>query len=95
MALGINVTYRLKSGAREEFLSALEERKVRELVLAEAGCLQYDYYRSAHRPDEVLLVERWESADAQALHMTQPHMALLAQLKEQLVEDVSLVRYQL
>lgn len=95
MALGINVTYRLKPGAREEFMSQVEELGIRDLVLAEAGCLQYDYYRCAHRPDEVLLVERWESADAQALHMTQPHMAQLAKVKERLAEDVILVKYQL
>lgn len=95
MALGINVTYRVKPGAREEFLSAIEELKIRECVLAEAGCLQYDYYRCANRPDEVLLVEQWESAAAQALHAAQPHMALLAKVKERLVDDVILVKYQL
>lgn len=95
MALGINVTYRVKPGAREEFMLALEENKIRECVLAEAGCLQYDYYLCAHRPDEILLVERWENAAAQALHMTQPHMTPLNKLKERLVEDVLLVKYQL
>jgi len=95
MALGIDVTYRLKAGAREGFLSALEEIGLRESVLAEAGCLQYDYYRCAHRPDEVLLVERWESAADQARHMEQPHMARLARLKERFVEEVALTKYQI
>ena len=62
---------------------------------SEAGCLQYDYYLSVSDPDEVLLVERWESPEAQKLHLTQPHMDRVKQLKERFVERTTLVSYEL
>ena len=46
------------------------------------GCLQYDYFFSSESDDTVLLVELWETAAHQAVHMTQPHMKALAELKE-------------
>ena len=95
MSLGINVTYQVKPGRRQEFLDALSAAGVREAVLNEAGCLQYDYYLSAGEPDQVLLVERWESRQAQQLHLTQPHMAKMREIKERLVDKTALTSYEL
>ena len=93
--IGINVTYRAKPGCRQAFLDALSAAGIRDAVLSEAGCVQYDYYLSANRADEVLLVERWESQEAQKLHLTQPHMDRVKQLKERFVERTTLVCYEL
>jgi len=95
MSYGINVTYQVKPGRRQEFLDALSAAGVREAVLAEAGCLQYDYCLSAHDPDRVLLVERWEDRQAQQVHLTQPHMVKMREIKEQMVEDTTLTGYDL
>ena len=95
MSLGINVTYHTKPGKRQDFLEGLSAAGVGEAVRAEAGCLQYDYYLAAGDPDQVLLVERWESPEAQKLHLTQPHMDKVKQLKERFVERTTLVSYEL
>ena len=85
--LGINVTYTMKPGMREEFLRRLEEGNFRQTVLAEAGCLGYDYYRGVEDENILLLVERWTERKAQEVHMTRPHMVPLKEIKERCVAD--------
>ena len=80
------VTYTAKPGMRETFLRALAARGVSEAVRAEEGCLQYDFYLSIDSADEILLLERWTSAEAQQVHLTQPHMAAQRELKEQYLD---------
>lgn len=84
------VTYTAKPGRRETFLRALSARGLPETIRAEAGCLQYDYYLSIENADEILLMERWSSSEAQQTHLRQPHMAQVRELKEQYVENTTL-----
>ena len=93
--LGINVTYTMKPGARAAFLEGLAACGVREEVLREDGCLQYDYFLPVEGEDSVLLLEKWTSREAQKVHLTQPHMAKFAALKEQFVADTQVVLYDL
>ena len=93
--LGINVTYTMKPGMREEFLRRLEEGNFRQTVLAEAGCLGYDYYRGVEDENILLLVERWTDRQAQQLHLQQPHMALVRAAKEACAADTRLELYDL
>ena len=88
--LTLLVTYTAKPGMRETFLRALAARGIPELIRAEEGCLQYDYHLSIENADQILLLERWTSAEAQETHMGQPHMVTLRQLKEKYVERVDL-----
>ena len=48
----------------------------------DAGNLKYDYYFSAERENEILLVEKWETREHLQAHCTMPQMATLAKLKE-------------
>ncbi len=91
----IYVTYTAKPGTREEFLEQIAALGLRQAVLAEEGCLGYDYYRAVDNPDQVLLVERWESPAHQQAHLNQPHMQALPGLKERYILDTSLERYEL
>ena len=84
------VTYFTKPGQREAFLRGLAASGVVDQIRAEEGCLQYDYYLSLENADEVLLQERWTCAEAQKVHMTQPHMAKVREQKELYVEDVTI-----
>lgn len=84
------VTYTAKPGQRETFLRSLAARGIPEAIRAEEGCLQYDYYLSIERADEILLLERWASPEAQKIHLGQPHMAALREIKERYVESTSL-----
>ena len=88
MALKVLVTYTMKPGHREAFLA--DTAAIRPQVLAEDGCLQYDYYASAEDENKALLVEQWSSREAQQIHLTQPHMAGIRQAKEDHVIDTAL-----
>lgn len=48
----------------------------------DAGNVKYDYYFSAERENEILLVEKWETREHLQAHCTMPQMATLAKLKE-------------
>ena len=85
--LGINVIYELKPGQRQDFLDCLEAAGIRAAVLAEPGCLKYDFYCSVDNPDELLLVEKWTDREVQAIHLKQPRMNGLRELKDRFVAD--------
>lgn len=88
--LTLLVTYTAKPGQRETFLRSLAARGIPETIRAEEGCLQYDYFLSIERADEILLLERWASPEAQKIHLGQPHMATVRELKERYVEKTAL-----
>lgn len=81
--LRILVTYTADDAKKiKAFYETVNKEKIVATTRREEGCLRYDYYFSADRDNEILLVEEWESKDAQQLHMTKPHMARLATAKE-------------
>ena len=67
--LRLLVTYTAKSGQRDAFLRAVLQSGVPETIRQEDGCLRYDYFLSAERPDEILLIEEWASAEQQQTHL--------------------------
>ena len=89
----IYVTYTAKPGTREEFLEQIAALGLRQAVLAEEGCLGYDYYRAVDDPDVLMLVELWKDRAAQQLHLTLPHMQALPPVKEQYVLETKLEAY--
>ena len=89
MALKVLVTYTAKPDHAKAFLADIVDKGLRDKVLAEDGCLQYDYFTSAADPNQVLLVEAWESRDAQKVHLDQPHMAGIRQAKEDHILDTN------
>ena len=93
--LGLNVTYTMKPGKREEFVAQVTGQGILQAIREENGCLSYCYFASVEDPDQLLLVERWTDEQAQAAHMGQPHMKRLAAIKESCALDTKLERYQL
>lgn len=92
---GINVTYIMKPGKREEFLSRLTAQAIPQAVRNEEGCIQYNYFLPVDQPDQLLLMEKWTGREEQKLHLTQPHMALIRPIKEDCVLDTKLETYDL
>lgn len=81
------VTYTTNPGMREAFIQEVLKSGILEKIRCESGCLGYEYYRSVSRADEILLVEKWESEEHQTLHLKQPHMEILASIKNRHVSD--------
>lgn len=89
----LNVTYRCKSGLRDEFLESIMTEGIDEASRAEEGNLRYAYYYPADGSDELLLVEKWRDAEALAAHGRQPHYLRLKELKAEYVEDTVIEKY--
>ena len=75
---------------REAFIQKVTETGILAAVRAENGCIRYDYYFSAANEDEVFLFEEWTSQAHQQIHMNQPHMPQLRQIKEKYIENTVL-----
>ena len=90
----VYVRYNMKPGAREGFLEALAGIGLRKAVLAEEGCLGYDYYRAVDDPDQVLLAELWTDRRAQQVHLEQPHMRAMPAIKEEFVRQTGLETFE-
>ena len=66
---------------REAFIQKVKETGVLNAIRAEDGCIRYDYYLSEKDPNELLLIEQWESKQHQQVHIDQPHMVHLREFK--------------
>ena len=93
--LKLYVVYHAKPGGRELFVRTLVEQGVLTAIRSEPGCLAYDYYFSAQDENVVLLIEQWESAAHQRVHMEQPHMTRLREIKNKYIADTKLGRVRL
>ncbi len=89
----LNVTYKCKPEMVPEFLEAIITEGIDEASRSEAGNIKYDYYIPADGSDELLLVEKWQDAEALAEHGKQPHFARLGALKPEFVLDTVIERY--
>ena len=90
----LNVTYICKPGMREAFLESVAEEAIDLTSRTEPGNYKYDYYRSADKQDELLLIEKWEDENSLAVHRCQPHFLRLGELKAQYVKDTVIEQYE-
>lgn len=80
--LYLHVYYTAKDGDDlMNFLREAEEAGIVSKTRKEKGCLQYEYFISAENDREMLLLEKWESAEDQKAHDGQPHMKVLMYIK--------------
>ncbi len=91
MALKLLVNYTINPGQREEFLA--KAAAIRPQILAEKGCVQYEYCPSAADENKIILVEQWDSRQAQKIHLDQPHMQGIYAAEKEHVADVNLEFY--
>ena len=90
----LNVTYKCKPGMREAFLEKIREEGLDAKSRGEVGNSKYDYYFAADDGDELLLVEKWQDADALAKHGKEPHFARLGEIKEEYVAETVIEKYE-
>ena len=63
------------------FLREAEEAGIVSKTRKEKGCLQYGYFISTENDREMLLLEKWETAEDQKVHGTQDHFRMLGEIK--------------
>ena len=66
---------------REAFIQKVKDTGILDAIRGENGCIRYDYYLSEKDPNELLLIEQWESKNHQQVHIEQPLMAKLSEFK--------------
>lgn len=86
------VSYTARPGMREQFVRQVREAGILDAIRRENGCLQYDYFYSEEDENLLLLVEKWETEECQKVHMEQPHMKKLAEIKERCMTETILER---
>ena len=91
----IYVVFKCVEGKREEYIERLKAEGIVDAVRKEDGCIRYDYYFSEKDHDEILLIEAWESKKHQEIHIEQPHMAKLRELKPEFVVSTKLGEFEL
>ena len=90
----IYVVFKSFAGKREAFIEKLHSENIVEAVRNEDGCYRYDYYFSEKDPDEILLIEEWESKKHQEIHIKQPHMARLREIKADYIVSTTLGEFE-
>lgn len=87
----INVTYKAKDkDTLRRFYDDLTAEKIEEVTRTEDGCLLYEFYFSAERDNELLLVEKWVDRASQERHDMKSHMQKLTEIKERLGIETSI-----
>ena len=76
----LHVTYRGEQA--KAFADEMQESGLRAAVLAEDGCMQYDYYLALAEENCVLLVEHWRDSAALNKHHAGEPMAKILALKD-------------
>ena len=91
----IYVVFKCIPGKREEYIEKLKAEGIVDAVRGEEGCIRYDYYFSEKDADEILLIEAWESKKHQEIHIGQPHMVRLRELKPEYVLSTNLGEFEI
>ena len=91
----IYVVFKCYDNKREDFVNQIKKEGILDAVLNEDGCKRYDYYFSEKDPNKLLLIEAWESKEHQQIHIAQPHMARLRELKEGRVISTTLGEFEI
>ena len=85
-------------GQREALIQAFA--KLRPLVLAEVGCIEYGTAIDAETPlppqkkvgaDALMVVEKWESIDHLLAHLDASHMHEFRETNSEIISDISLL----
>ena len=80
---------------REAFVEAVKKEGILSAILAEDGCIRYEYYFSEADENELLLIEAWESKRHQQIHIEQPHMARLREIKDDYIKTTTLGEFEI
>lgn len=67
----INVFIKVEEKNRPTVLDA--SKKLTEGSIKEDGCIAYDIFESATRPDVLMICETWKDSDALESHQTTTH----------------------
>ena len=80
---------------REAFVETVKNEGILASILAEDGCISYEYYYSESDENLLLLVEAWESKRHQQVHIEQPHRARLREIKGDYIKTTTIGEFEI
>ena len=86
--------YTGKNGDAKKFIDEMYAGGYRDAVLAEDGCLQYDYFISAADPEVGALMEKWRDKAALDAHTNGEPMRALKAVKAKYDLETKVERYE-
>ncbi len=91
----IYVIFKSVPGKREEYIKRLYDEGIVDEIRKEDGCIKYEYYFSEKDENEILLIEHWETKEKQQIHINQPHMARMREIKADYITSTELGEFTL
>ena len=91
----IYVVFKSFDGKREAFVEKAKAEGIVDEIRKENGCIRYDYYYSEKDPNEILLIEEWESKEHQQIHIGLPHMDQLRTFEKDYIKSATLGEFEL
>ena len=91
----IYVIFKSYEGKREAFIERVNNEGIADEVRKEDGCIRYDYYFSEKDKNEILLIEAWETEKHQQVHLEQPHMVRLREMKKDYILSTTLGEFKI
>ncbi len=88
----LHVLYRGEKASA--FAEEMQTGGLRAAVLAEDGCLQYDYFLPLGEENAVLLIEHWRDRATLDQHSTGKPMAQLKALKARFALETAVERFE-
>lgn len=76
-------------GRRDEFL-ALTQAQV-AATREEPGCTLFEYHRTDRNPDEIIMLEVFDSAEAHEIHRRAPHTFETQAIVRRLIAQLTLI----
>lgn len=90
----IYVVFECLPDMREAFVERVKAEGILDAIRHEDGCGKYEYYFSEKDPNELLLIEMWESKAHQQAHIATPHMDALRAFKDEYVASTLLKEFE-
>ncbi len=93
MAITVNLRYKGKNGNARKFAEEMIKSGTVGKIRNEEGNLRYEYYLSLEDPEELLLIDSWQSQEAIDIHHGSEMMKTIARLREKYDLHMSVERY--
>ena len=89
----LNVIYKTKKGLGTAFYKQLCVDGINTATRAETGSIVYSFYQSMDNPDEILLLEIWDSYETRIKHKRTEHYKHLTELYKQYIDSYTVNDY--
>ena len=86
----IYVKYSCAPGRPAAIIEKMKENGILQALLPQDGSITSVYYFAEKDPNELLLVEQWETREHQQVHIGQPHMAQMRTFKDEYILNTAL-----